>query len=299
MTYNNRYITLCNSEQYLKGALVLYESLNATQTTIPLVILCTKKTPESVKSILKKYAQTCLNNSCKLEILEVELDITLPSEIAKNNKWLRWNGTFDKILVFGLSQFSKLVFIDCDMLILNNIDHLFSYPHMAACFDGQYDSHNLNSGLMVIEPSSDYNEINRILGYLTEVYHNTQFGDQDIIRLAYPEWRDNDSLHLSEQYNLFFENVAKKKKELGYDISTITGKSIYVVHFIGYDKPWHQGKELKWKIYNISWKTRLLRNAKKEYNNNISAKILCIYNRFLKTTIKKLNKMKVKIYEMH
>lgn len=292
------YITLCNSEKYIKGTLSLYESLNATNTEIPLVIFCPKKTPENVRMILKNYADLCINNNCKLEIYESEEDVTLPKEITDNNKWLRWNGTFDKLLVFGLAKWDKLVFVDSDMLVLKNIDHLFNFPHMSACHDGHYDKINLNSGLMVIEPTNNKSELERIVGFISEVIHNTQFGDQDIIRLAFPEWKFKDELHLSEQYNLFFENVAKRKKELNYDILNSTKNPIYIVHFIGYDKPWYKGKEIKWKIYIFVWITKMILRDFKSFKNMLLLSIWMKYRYFLRIVNYKLKKLNIQIYEM-
>ena len=296
---NKRFITLCNSEKYVRGTLVLYESLNATNTTIPLVVFCPKKTPQKVRTTLKKYADMCITNPCKLEIYESEEDVALPQEIVLHNKWLRWNGTFDKLLIFGLAQYDKLVFIDSDMLILRSIDHLFERPHLSACFDGQYDKNNLNSGIMVIEPTKDIGEMARIMGFISEVIHNPQFGDQDIIRLAFPKWKTNKDLHLPEQYNLFFENVAQKKKELGYDIADVAINPIYVIHFIGYDKPWYKGKHPKWQIYNFTWKAQMCIRGRKEYANSIAEKVLKKYHQFLRSVNRSFKKMNVKIYEMN
>ena len=295
---NKRYITLCNSEKYLKGTLVLYESLNATNTVVPLAVFCPKKTPDNVRQILKNYAELCSGYACKLEILESEEDVILPEEIAKGNKWLRWNGTFDKLLVFGLAQYDKLVFVDSDMLVLRNIDHLFECPHLSACYDGHYDRHNLNSGLMVIEPTADKNEMTRITGFISEVVNNPQFGDQDIIRLAFPEWKTSKKLHLTEQYNLFYENVARQNKEGGYDVVDSAAVPIYVIHFIGYDKPWYQGKKLKWKVYNLIWTARMCLRGRCEYHNSLVEKEEKKYRHFLRITNRKLRKMNVIIYEM-
>lgn len=294
-----RYITLCNNEKYIKGTLVLYESLKATNTAIPLVVFCPKKTPMRVIEILKRYAGKCNDYPCRLEILESEEDVTLPDELTRNNKWVRWNGTFDKLLVFGLEEYDKLVFIDSDMLVLKNLDHLFEYPHLSACCDGQYCKDDLNSGLMVIEPTKDKKEMARIMGYISEVVHNPQFGDQDIIRLAYPQWKANKELHLSEQYNLFFENAAQKKKELGYDIAENADEPTYIIHFIGYDKPWYTGNKLKWKIYNVTWKTKMCLRGRVEYRNSITEIILKKYHHYLRTVNRKLKNAKVEIYEMN
>ena len=294
-----RYITLCNSEKYVKGTLVLYESLKATNTGIPLVVFCPKKTPKSVIETLKSYAKLCNENPCGLEIMESEEDVTLPDELTRNNKWVRWNGTFDKLLVFGLTAYDKLIFVDSDMLVLNNLDSLFDYPHLSASCDGQYCKDDLNSGLMVIEPTKDKKEMTRIMSYISEVVHNLQFGDQDIIRLAYPQWKISKDLHLSEQYNLFFENAPKKKKELGYDITTGAEKPIYIIHFIGYDKPWYTGNGMKWKIYNITWKTKMCLRGRIEYKNSIAEKILRKYHHYLRIVNRKLKSLNITIHEMN
>jgi lipopolysaccharide biosynthesis glycosyltransferase len=157
---------------------------------------------------------------------------------------------------------------------------------------------NLNSGLMVIEPTTDKAEMKRIMGFISAVVHDSQFGDQDIIRLAFPEWKMNKELHLSEQYNLFFENAACKKSQLDYDISGVTKKPIYIIHFIGYDKPWYEGKKLKWKVYNFTWKTKMCLYSRRKYANAIVEKILKRYRFFLKLVKRKLRKIKVTIYEM-
>lgn len=293
-----RYITLCNSEKYIRGTLVMYESLNASGTTIPLVVFCPKKTPERVRQILKDYAALCRGYSCRMEILESEEDVVLPAEATENNKWLRWNGTFDKLLVFGLAQYDKLVFVDSDMLVLRNIDGLFDRPHMSACFDGQYDRHNLNSGLMVIEPTADQGEMDRIMSLITEVIHHPEFGDQDVIRLAFPEWKTNGELHLPESYNLFFENAARRKMEAGYDLAASAADPMYIIHFIGYDKPWYSGRHPKWKVYNFLWKTRMCLRCRKTYHNNATEKILQRYQSARMKVNRKLRKLKTVIYEM-
>ena len=56
----------------------------------------------------------------------------LPKQLAeyikeKNIKgnMAHWNNCFDKLLIFGMTEFDKLIFLDSDMYIIENIDHLF------------------------------------------------------------------------------------------------------------------------------------------------------------------------------
>ena len=81
----------------------------------------------------------------------------------KNDKGIfsHWTNTFDKLLIFELIQFDKLVYLDSDMYIRKNIDELFERENMSAVIDRRIgpiiseDWIKLTSGLMVIEPKKD------------------------------------------------------------------------------------------------------------------------------------------------
>jgi len=69
-----------------------------------------------------------------------------------------WHDCWTKFHIFNLIQFDKIIFLDADLLILKNLDHLFDKPHMTAALDGEYFGlwegwPHFNSGCMVIEPS--------------------------------------------------------------------------------------------------------------------------------------------------
>lgn len=123
----------------------------------------------------------------KLGVYVIECDVIQISDAAKTaNMVEHWNQTFFKLNVMRLTQFKKIIYIDADMLILKNIDHLFSYPAISATTGGKAahpEWTEFNSGLMVIEPSIEcFNRliesvepaINRRnalhLGYETKMY---------------------------------------------------------------------------------------------------------------------------------
>lgn len=214
--------------------------------------------------------------------------------------WARWSGTFDKLLVFSLTEYDKLVFIDSDMMVLGNLDGLFDCPHMSACCDGLYDKVNLNSGLMVIEPTDDEDQMKRMLELTDVLSQDKQArGDQDVIRALYPEWSKDERLHLPVSYNTFIDEAARNCSKLGYDIDAGGEKSVRVVHFIGPDKPWFQGKALKWKIYNFVYRRKMRAKGRKEHKNNIVTRIFRKYDFFLKSVNKKLRDVGVEIYELN
>ncbi len=280
------YVTLCNSERYLLGALAMYESLNATQTEYPLIVFVSKNAPDSFRIKLKKYANKTENNNCKLLVLETDEEVVIESEKSEGNTYQYWNGTFDKLLVFGLTKYDKLVFIDSDMLVFENLDELFEKDHLTACAAGRLYPGNeswtaLNSGLLVIEPNKKEKE--NFIGHIPEAILDLKsYGDQDVINYMNKDWKEKSNLHLSEQYNLFFALASYYKRAYGFDISKGAEKSIKVVHFVGARKPWNP--EIKVKLY---YKFLCIKNYLKN-RNRLSGQILKEFNKYLKIAKKKL-----------
>ena len=165
--------------------------------------------------------------------------------IKKQN--IFWNYTFDKLLIWGLTQFEKVVFLDCDMLIVRNIDGLFEHEAFSAVSaDSSYPGNEswvggLNSGLMVIVPDKEVER--QLLQTISIVVNdctkrNLMVGDQDVIKRFLPDWGKCDSLHLDEGYNIFADHLTYYIRHLGYSLKGKMGKAVYVIHFIGKSKPW-------------------------------------------------------------
>jgi len=64
-------------------------------------------------------------------------------------------GTFAKIAAFRLyDQFDKVIVLDCDIMPLGNIDHMFAYPGpFAVSFEP--DRLEFNSGVFILEPTQE------------------------------------------------------------------------------------------------------------------------------------------------
>lgn len=279
------YVTLINSESYLKGLFVLYESLAKTKTDIPLVVFLPKRTPEKVKNSILSYSKKSDNYSCKLLIKESEKDVILPQEVEDKNV-SHWNGTLDKFLIFELTEYDKLVFIDSDMIVLNNVDHLFEKEHLSANNSGQKYPNceswtELNSGLMVIKPKE--NESEKLINSIPKVMENkNQFGDQDVINFAYPFWKESDHLHLTEQYNLFYYMASYYKKRFKYTIRKNKPSTLYIVHFVGNKKPWNTDEKT-----NVYLKDQA-KNGLIQHKNFLMLSVLKRYEKLLKKVEKKL-----------
>lgn len=178
-----------------------------------------------------------------LEIDYIQIENFDESIIQRENKVDYWKETLFKLKVFDLTQFDKIVFLDSDMLVLKNIDHLFEMPHMSSVGAGQElhsDWVKLNSGLMVIEPNhEEYLGLERLIDqvYREKTEAGLGIGDQDVIQAYYDKlWFESDRLHLSSVYNTMLGYAGYMQKN-----GAITGlDDIYVYHFTGKQKPWRE-----------------------------------------------------------
>ena len=242
------YITILTTEDYLDGVGALMLSLKKTRTHIPFYILCgpqiSQQTIERIENI--GYAH----------ILNYTTPLAFPKDIAiANNERhnTNWNYTFDKLLVFELTQFDKIVFIDADMMVMHNLDHLFELPHMSATnagysFPGNESDIDLNSGLMVIEPQPEV--VNTMLSTIPAIMaRKSAFGDQDVLQEYYGDWISKPELNFGERYNVYANHLDYYINNLGYHFSSDTNdpKNIAIVHFIGASKPWHA----RWSILSV------------------------------------------------
>ncbi|HEX8348407.1 MAG TPA: glycosyltransferase, partial [Hymenobacter sp.] len=112
------YITLLSTMNYLPGVIGLARSLGQTKPDRPLYVALSANVPADVDAKLKAKGMHPLR-----------LPDKSPLERVPDQKQHHWTHTFDKLHLFGLTQFDKLVYLDSDMMILANIDELFDKPH--------------------------------------------------------------------------------------------------------------------------------------------------------------------------
>lgn len=245
---NNIYMTVLCNDQYAGGVLALCESVRRTKTQIPFAVLCAPAVGENTKEKLRK---------CML-ILEAD-DISVSNEILTDNidEYQKWNTTFFKLNVFKQTQFDKIILLDADMIILKNIDHLFSRQHMSAVPSGKLirgkEKYGLNSGLIVLQPSEViFSKMVNAIGPTKLQLNNHAIGDQDVIKYVYSDWMNQDDLELSETYNCFSHEMDElcARKMLSF-------KDIYVIHFAS-KKPW-----------NTPFKKHLIRSLRNRNSNTL------------------------------
>ncbi len=218
---NYAYVTLLSTNSYYKGVLVLFESLKRTNPKITNFVVVVNETidKEIIDDLNKRGYKTILKNR-------------IDASFVKNTIYKNWLYTFDKFNIFDLTEYDKIVYLDSDMYICKNIDELFDMPDLSATMAGSTyykENNSINSGLMVVVPRKGISDGLKELLFTKK--YTVGVGDQNIIE-DYFHWRDKN-LVISESYNMFAFIIDYYYRHYGYNRSMI-----YVVHYIGVEKPW-------------------------------------------------------------
>ena len=228
------YVTVLTDDSYVYGVMILAYTLKQTKSKYPLHVLITEDVSGATKEILNQLNIT----------YQLVDKIPIPQNIYNHNFQIdpriaaTWINCLTKLKAFDLTQFEKIVFLDADLLLLKNIDHLFNYPHLTAAIDGEYfhiwkeEYLHFNNGCIVIEPSHELflNILNFIKNLKEKDIDNEIIADQEIINYFYKDWPKQTNLHLNKYYNIFAPYIQENDLE---DIQ----KNAYFIHFIG-RKPW-------------------------------------------------------------
>lgn len=228
---NYAYISVLTTESYLIGILGIAECLKRVNAKFPFYVIITDNISNKVENLLNnKHINTIRKKS-----------IQIPEIIRRKNDkgdFSHWTNTFDKLSIFELTQFDKIIYLDADMYIRKNIDELFEKPHMSAPVNRKFGPNitlplELVSGLLVIEPQK--NLLNSFLEILLTIEDKrNSIGDQDILQEYYTDWANQSELHLNLKYNVFFTYLDYYIVHSNYKLSDIS-----VFHFILSKKPWN------------------------------------------------------------
>lgn len=190
----NTFITLISSQDYLPAALVLNHSLKRVQSKYPLVVALTKNL--ATEENLTIFQQ----ENIKVEIINC-LKYSDNIKQLVNEKWKYKSSvlnTASKIDIFSLKHYEKIIYLDVDTLVLENIDDLFDK------YDGSILWWNEPmSGLFVIEPKN----------HDSLIYQNLlpMALDGSIIAAVFFVSKSNPEYRISDKYmkNTMFLNETK------------------------------------------------------------------------------------------
>ena len=217
------FVTTLITDDYLPGVLILNRSILDTCSHSLFVLAARGLAEETYEALRGSGIPFCVADS-----IPANSDLFAESDPAYSH----WTKTLFKLRIFELTQFRKIVFIDCDIMVLVSIDDLFDCPDMSAAvaggsFPGNESWRDLSSGVMVIEPRAGI--VEELIAAAPAVAAEKQtFGDQDVFIKYFSDWPLDERLHLPESYNVFFDHYRFYLKHGG----------VKVLHFIGRVKPW-------------------------------------------------------------
>ncbi|KAF9577528.1 Glycogenin-2, partial [Lunasporangiospora selenospora] len=227
------FITLLTNNNYASGALVLGHSLRDSQTTKQLAILVTPAVSSSIRDRLARVYDVVIaigeidsHSHSNLQLLgRPELGITLT-----------------KLHVFNQTQYTKVVFLDADTLVLRNIDELFDETCLGELEDSDRNKRFaaapdagwpdcFNSGVFVCQPKYE-----DFVGLIEMANHHGTFdgGDQGLLNSYFSGWsRGEPSNRLPFVYNTTPSSVYSYAPAFQHYKDNLA-----VIHFVGSFKPW-------------------------------------------------------------
>lgn len=209
---NYAYITLLSSENYLPAVLILNRSLKNVQSKFPLIVIIEENIlSDFVKQI---FLEECI---CFYTCKKMEYSATIREKYS-NSSLLN---TASKVEIFSLKQYDKLVYIDADSIIYQNIDNLFNYPD-TALYDSEQGEEGF-SGLMVVCPKLHKEK------YYKKILQDFAIFDGDLFNDLFLAFKTNKDYRIPINYFMNYNYLYLEQ----YDLNSLKG-----VHFCYSFKPW-------------------------------------------------------------
>lgn len=227
----NSYVTVVSNHDFLTGAVALARSLALAKAAYPLTVLTLPGVEGS--DSLRSWGCTIV------EVAALPLSDAFRERHSRRSQHQRAPFTkgskpdfhdplnnFLKLRLWELEQHEKVVFLDADTLVLQNIDHLFGYPEFSGApnvYESLDDFHRLNSGVFVAQPNRQTFDAMLVALDQPDVFWART--DQTFLQTYFPHWHGLPYIYNTLQYVWF--NLPQLWR----------WNHIHVIHY-QYEKPW-------------------------------------------------------------
>ncbi|XP_024392627.1 uncharacterized protein [Physcomitrium patens] len=220
------YATILHSgSDYVCGAIATAHSIRKSGSTRDLVILVDS-------SISPEQRQALQEAGWKVR----DLERVYKSYTVEGKQYER---DFSRFRLWQLTEYNKVIYVEADVLVLRNLDHLFTMPEISA--SGSTKT-LFNSGVMVIEPSSCTFQL-----FVDEMEKSESEigGDWDFFNRIFPWWH-RIPRHMN--YLKYFW-TRSRTSEVNYSNRLFSSDppQLYAIHYWGY-KPWQCFRD-----YDCNW----------------------------------------------
>lgn len=229
--HREAYATILHSANvYVCGAITAAQSIRMSGSTRDLVILVDETISEHHRGGLEAAGW-------KVRTIQ-----RIRNPKAEKDAYNEWN--YSKFRLWQLTDYDKVIFIDADLLILRNIDFLFTMPEITATGN---NGTLFNSGVMIVEPSNCTFQL--LMDHINEI-ESYNGGDQGYLNEIFTWWhRIPKHMNFLKHFWMGDEEEIKAKKIrlFGADPPVL-----YVLHYLGM-KPW-----LCFRDYDCNWNEDIL-----------------------------------------
>ena len=217
-TNDYAYVTLLCDDVMLDPVLVLAASLRSANTSHPFIVLTLANLSATARHELTHP------NSGVTELRSVA-QLPYPFKVGAAGMTMNKPCRYSKLHLWNMTEFSKVVYLDADVMLLNNVDELFQQPELSAVPDL---AGVVNTGVLVAEPSA-VTFADMIAQYPSAPSYN--HGDQGFLNWYFGEHLSNKMHPLPVEFNL----VSRYQEYAIYDTIREKGR---IMHFTSETKPW-------------------------------------------------------------
>ncbi|KAL4867851.1 hypothetical protein BDV12DRAFT_111290 [Aspergillus spectabilis] len=149
------YSQYATSSPYLCNAVMVFDALERLGSRAQRVLYYPKNWDTVVESDHDRDSQLLrvARDKYHAQLVPIELEMIKPDAGPGES----WDKSISKLLAFGEIEYDRIVHLDSDILVLQNMDELFFLPHTPVAMPRAYwllpEQQTLSSLLLVIEPS--------------------------------------------------------------------------------------------------------------------------------------------------
>ncbi|KAJ0406909.1 hypothetical protein P43SY_001760 [Pythium insidiosum] len=212
--------------EYVLGVQVLMQSIKLTGTPHDLVVLASDSVSEASK-------RTFASIGCRvIDVTNIENPFIGGTLANKNFIY-----TLNKLHVWNLLEYDRVVYLDADNVLIRNADELFACGHFCAVFMNPCHFH---TGLLVVTPDeTEYQRLLRGLGHL----ESFDGADQGFLSSMYSKELRRAPLFIPEKAQELEELPKGMRLSVGYNINhkyfyeQYHWKLFYLRHFAAMTSP--------------------------------------------------------------
>ncbi|PYI00774.1 nucleotide-diphospho-sugar transferase [Aspergillus sclerotiicarbonarius CBS 121057] len=149
------YSQYATSSPYLCNALIVFDTLQRLGSRAQRVLFYPENWDVLVDDDRDRDSQLLSIAAEKYNVLLVPIDVQMVKAGAGPNE--SWDKSISKLLAFGETEFDRVIHIDSDVTVLQNMDELFFLPPSQVAMPRAYwqlpDTKQLSSLLIVLQPS--------------------------------------------------------------------------------------------------------------------------------------------------